>query len=316
MIAAPACVAGGSTSSPASTLPEALSTSTVVTAPTTVVSDPSTVVETSAVVEPSTIVVGEPPVTVSLASIDLGDLTICDRLIAADFTNDNASQYRWEMQTGITVVGDDYVDTAEAACVDGTIRVIEDDPQGNYPIIELTEVDDEVAARELVGGDAIPLVVSNLELWSGELELADVDPSLEDARDAGVSVVASLVDQDPVAFRALLHDDVIWFDDNAPTTPDEIMGYAEEDGFPWGDDHSDHDLIDYLMDHVPTVTTLDDAGLADEIVAGLLQIADGADVAVYTGIVRPDVEPRVHLGTDLGQFALMETAVGWRVIAL
>lgn len=260
---------------------------------------------------------GVPVSTIALASIDLGSISVCDRLLAADFTDNDWREYLWRDQSSIEVYGDDYVDRADAACIEDTIRVIDEDPHGNYPIIELSETNGEITAQELLDDDVvIPLVVSNVDVWSGELTLLEVGPDLEEARNAGVNVVAALLNADAETFVALLNDELIWFDDDAATTPTEIMGFAEEDGFPWGDGRADHTLREYLFEYIPTVAYLDDTALTDPTKALLLDISGGTDVVIYDGAERRNSGSRFQLGTDLGRFALMMTSAGWRVIAL
>lgn len=258
----------------------------------------------------------EYPTIVAAASIELGPITVCDRLIAADFEFNDRRKYEWREQSTVIVFGDDWVDTVDATCSEDTIRVTKDDPNGNYPVIELLMTDGDVSAQDVVKGDPVPLVVTNVETWSGVVELAVVGPDLEAARDVGLAVVSSIINEDVATFRSLLHDDMIFFDGSAATTPVEVMGYAEEDGFPWGNDHSDHTLVDYLFDRVLAVTYLADTNLSDETKALLSQISNGGGVVIFEGVGHRPFEPRFRLGADLGRFALMETAQGWKVIAL
>lgn len=319
-IAIAALAAGcGSTSPVSEPLPSVTVVETVV--ETAVETAPTTAeVATTAVQEPTTpttAVASDPEsfAVVELQSMKFDDLSLCERVISISFFVDEWYSYEWHEDGQLVVEGDDFIDTTDGRCAEGVIDAVEDDPRGNYPTIEIAEVDGTVTAHELTDDGALPIDVTDIELRGAELTLQSFGPDLDAARDMALTHIKSLLDADAATFEATLHDDVMWFEDNELTTPEEIMGYAAEQGFPWGQDVASISIEDYLRDFDPSVSWLDDTEQSDETRQVLADIAGTTDVAIYRASGRHG-RPKVQLGTDLGRYALAMTNAGWRVIAL
>ena len=236
-------------------------------------------------------------------------------MISISFFVDEWYSYGWQEEGRLVVYGDDFIDSTDGSCVDGIIDVVEDDPNGNYPTIELIEADGIVSASELTPDEAIALEVIDVDLRDSHLTVTSLGPDLDAARNMALTHIKSYLDADPATFEATMNENMIGFDGIEPTTPEEIMRYAAEDGFPWGQDVSQASIEDYLRDYEPTLTWLADTQVSADTKQALIDVAGTSDVVIYGGEPRHG-RPTLDLGTDLGTYALTMTSAGWRVVAI